>query len=415
MNLILEIIDSPKTDIFQKKVNFDKRGGKIGRSKSAKWTLNDPDRHISNYHAEITYKNNHYYITDISTNGMHFKNPQKKLSKGIPTQLTERTIFVIGDYVIKAKIIEEDFSSQKPLQINNKPDSPVVADDFFTENENGNAFDIISSTPLENRDIVSLLDSSFAPTITDNTTSSLEIDNLLDIGGENIGQAEDNLLYSQIETPTLDQNKDIPKKSALNQKTEVEGDGLFALLAIKLGIDIDTMSKKEKEKLVTAIGDLIVSIMESVIETSKITTEISKDMKETTINNTVSSSNAIKHAKTPYDALNILRITPHSLIYDIKSVFREIDTHIIAQYKTGKEIASSNRERFSPKSLYRLFEDSKLLEKSFTNKKALAWEAYVNKFKYLDYQEGEVSEFEKIQKVYVKNLHSLNLGIKEYN
>ncbi len=416
MNLVLEIIDSPNVDIFQKKINFDKRGGKIGRSKSAKWTLNDHARHISNYHAEITYKNGNYYITDISTNGMYFKNPRQKLTNGIPVQLTERTILVIGDYVISAKIIEEDFSSQKPLQANSESDSSIVADDFFVANENSDAFDVINSTPPEDRDIVSLLDSSFNPRMENNLPSSLEIDDLLDIGGDKIGQAEDSLLYAQIETPTLKQDEEIPEKPKPSQKTEVGSCGLFDSLAIKLGIDIDKMSRKEKEKLATVIGDLIVSTIESLMETSRIDCDISKDMQGATTNNVTSIyNNTIKQAKTPYDALSILQMTPHSLVYDVKSVFREIDTHIMAHYSTSKEIAKINRERFSPKLLYRLFEDDKLLEKSFTNKKALAWEAYVNRFKYLDDQKGVASEFEKIKKVYIESLNSLNLGNKGYN
>jgi len=78
MNLILEIVDNPPVDIFQKSMRFDHRGGKIGRSKTAKWTLNDPTKHISNFHAEVTFSDNQYFLTDISSNGMFLKTPYKK-------------------------------------------------------------------------------------------------------------------------------------------------------------------------------------------------------------------------------------------------------------------------------------------------------------------------------------------------
>ena len=410
MNLILEIVSAPNVEIFQKRTSFDRKGGKIGRSKSAKWTLNDPSKQISNYHAEISYNNGHYYVTDISTNGMYLENPRRQLTKGSPVQLTEKTVFCIGNYIIGVKTIEEDFASQKPLQ-EKESRQHTIADDFFVGNDSESAFGVINSSSPEENDIVSILDNSFADdSIPNDPIGSYEIDSFLNIEEGIVGEAEDSLLHAQVDTPTFQEDTGSKASEELNHKysLEKEYDSPFKILAMKIGIDTNVMSRNEQEKLATIIGDLLVTTIDHLLETSRIVSGIVDDMGLSGTNS--AQHNTFKQSKTPYDVFSVLQAGSHTLIYEIKESFKEIDKHNIAYYETIKEIPTVQKDRFSPKKLYRTFEDDGLLEKSFINKKALAWEAYCHKFKYLDGSESEKIEFEEIKKVYTKRIESLNLG-----
>ena len=48
---------------------FNERGGSVGRSQDCDWRLNDAERFISNKHIIISFVNDHFLVTDTSSNG----------------------------------------------------------------------------------------------------------------------------------------------------------------------------------------------------------------------------------------------------------------------------------------------------------------------------------------------------------
>ena len=43
----------------------------IGRGPGNDWVLPDPDRHLSKTHCVLSVENGRYFLTDLSTNGVH--------------------------------------------------------------------------------------------------------------------------------------------------------------------------------------------------------------------------------------------------------------------------------------------------------------------------------------------------------
>jgi FHA domain-containing protein len=93
---------------------FDERGGEIGRSDNATFTLPDPQRLISRVHAHISYAEQTYWIRNVSTAGqiLHDGRP---LSSGMQARLNDGDEVRIGGYRL-AVAFEDDETSRTILR-----------------------------------------------------------------------------------------------------------------------------------------------------------------------------------------------------------------------------------------------------------------------------------------------------------
>ena len=152
MKLLLEIINTPSHSVFEKTMSFNQMGGKIGRNKYMDWVLHDPTKKISNFHAEIMFKNNQYFIMDKSSNGTFLKDPYKQLTKDTPVPLTQITTIVIGEYEINVKIVNNTFiNDNSPSSKQNNTEDFAIPDQFFMGNDTKKAFDVINQKEDDGR------------------------------------------------------------------------------------------------------------------------------------------------------------------------------------------------------------------------------------------------------------------------
>ena len=405
MNLILEIVESSAVDIFQKSMRFDERGGKIGRSKTAKWTLNDPTKHISNFHAEVTFKGGQYYLTDISSNGMFFKTPYKKFVKGTPVVLTQKSAVMIGDYTIAVKTLESDFTSKKSTQ---EPSSMGIPDTFFVGDMDKGILGVIESSSPEDKDIVSLIDDQFNQHSTENGSFLPELDNIMGTYEDEADIMLNDSLSTHIEPPTLNTSSDSPEQREVTPAANIESN-LLKILSVKLGVDLEKIDAKKQELFVAEIADLALSALEHLRGTHKALEKIQEQLGVNT-SGSVRGMNPLKTAPNTKEIFTNLQNYTPSIAHHVKDLFREIDTHTIAFHAAYKNISFHAAEKFSPEKLYFSFEKRNVLSKNFTNKKALAWEAYCEQFKYLDEMDADTLDLSDLQKEYQKVLETLNLG-----
>jgi type VI secretion system protein len=76
----------------------------IGRGLESDWVLPDPERLVSSKHCVIQYKDDRYYLTDNSTNGVELVNAGVRLRRGNSEPLEDGEIIRMGDYEIRARI-----------------------------------------------------------------------------------------------------------------------------------------------------------------------------------------------------------------------------------------------------------------------------------------------------------------------
>src|SRR2546429_7971465 len=60
---------------------FSVEGGTIGRSADNDWVLPDPLRYVSAHHARVQFREGHFYLQDVSTNGVYINDDMEPLAK----------------------------------------------------------------------------------------------------------------------------------------------------------------------------------------------------------------------------------------------------------------------------------------------------------------------------------------------
>ena len=85
---------------------FSIEGGTIGRSADNDWVLPDPMRYVSAHHARVQFREGHYYLQDVSTNGVYVNNDMEPLAKRGSSgyRLANGDVLRMGQYHIVAAL-----------------------------------------------------------------------------------------------------------------------------------------------------------------------------------------------------------------------------------------------------------------------------------------------------------------------
>jgi predicted component of type VI protein secretion system len=119
-------------------VVLEMNGGTIGRSEENHVVLPDQTKFISRRHAQISYENGRYFLTDTSKNGTMIVNKDLYL-QGNKAELSDGDRLRIGDYYLQVSIIEPP-RLEPEISVKGAPSVPASdsagrdsIDDFFKE------------------------------------------------------------------------------------------------------------------------------------------------------------------------------------------------------------------------------------------------------------------------------------------
>lgn len=87
------------------------RGFEVGRDGAMDWTLPDPTRHVSSRHFEVVFRDRHFWLNDISTNGTFVYGQSMRVSS--PLQLANNDRLQVGKYIIRV-LIADPVQAQVP-------------------------------------------------------------------------------------------------------------------------------------------------------------------------------------------------------------------------------------------------------------------------------------------------------------
>jgi type VI secretion system protein len=92
---------------------FSVEGGTIGRSADNDWVLPDPSRYVSAHHARVLFREGHFYLQDVSTNGVYVNDDMEPLAKRGSSgyRLASGDVLRMGEYHIVAAV--EQASAQE--------------------------------------------------------------------------------------------------------------------------------------------------------------------------------------------------------------------------------------------------------------------------------------------------------------
>ncbi|HYB34322.1 MAG TPA: type VI secretion system-associated FHA domain protein TagH [Steroidobacteraceae bacterium] len=85
---------------------FSVEGGTIGRSADNDWVLPDPSRYVSAHHARVLFRDGHFYLQDVSTNGVYLNDDMEPLAKRGSSgyRLANGDVLRMGEYHIVAAL-----------------------------------------------------------------------------------------------------------------------------------------------------------------------------------------------------------------------------------------------------------------------------------------------------------------------
>jgi len=150
MPIEITIISSPgNVNNSKTSHSFSESGGSLGRGTDNSWVLDDPDKYMSSVHAQISFENGQYLLTDVSTNGTFINGSPEPLGGG-KAVLVEGDRFVISDY----EFIVSFLNASSGDELFSQPPGPFSGVDVAEKDEVaiGNSFlqDDPFATPANN-------------------------------------------------------------------------------------------------------------------------------------------------------------------------------------------------------------------------------------------------------------------------
>jgi type VI secretion system protein len=105
--LKLRIVSDQRRTLAERgSATFSVAGGTIGRSADNDWVLPDPLRYVSAHHARVQFREGHFYLHDVSTNGVYVNDDMEPLAKqgSGGHRLVDGDVLRMGEYHIVAAL-----------------------------------------------------------------------------------------------------------------------------------------------------------------------------------------------------------------------------------------------------------------------------------------------------------------------
>src|ERR1700674_1133029 len=105
--LRLRIVSDQRRSLAERSsATFSVEGGTIGRSADNDWVLPDPARYVSAHHARVQFREGHFYLQDVSTNGVYVHDDMEPLAKPGSSgyRLADGDMLRMGEYHIVAAL-----------------------------------------------------------------------------------------------------------------------------------------------------------------------------------------------------------------------------------------------------------------------------------------------------------------------
>ncbi|HTD12716.1 MAG TPA: type VI secretion system-associated FHA domain protein TagH, partial [Steroidobacteraceae bacterium] len=120
MALRLRIVSDQRRSLADRSsATFSVEGGTIGRSADNDWVLPDPRRYISAHHARVQFREGHFYLQDVSTNGVYVNDEMEPLAKRGSSghRVTNGDIIRMGEYQILAALEAPQAKPEPPAAV----------------------------------------------------------------------------------------------------------------------------------------------------------------------------------------------------------------------------------------------------------------------------------------------------------
>jgi type VI secretion system protein len=118
--LRLRIVSDQRRALAERSsATFTVEGGTIGRSADNDWVLPDPLRYVSAHHARVHFREGHFYLQDVSTNGVYVNDDLEPLAKRGSSgyRLANGDVLSVGEYHIVAALEQRAGSEESAAAV----------------------------------------------------------------------------------------------------------------------------------------------------------------------------------------------------------------------------------------------------------------------------------------------------------
>lgn len=429
MQLVLDLVSTAERSAAQKSaVTFRQAGGTIGRSETATWVLADRSRHISGVHAEISYEDGVYYLTDRSTNGTYDVNKNARLQKNEEYPIEHGDSFRMGDFVFKARVLQaadhfahqsigdaadiatlipdDEFLDVDPLVLLEVPEKAV--DDFdlgeFTASRSD---DFALNDPFDD------LDEPFvSPTLTSVTLAPQEESALAELDISHPVPIRP--VPAKVRKPKLVQ----AELTAAADDRESSQKAL-QILGEALDFDFTRLTDEELEPVLRNLGALTRQAVQGLQQVLRTRADIKNKLRLGSTMVQESGNNPLKLSGNYEQTLNCMLLGQMGYLSGpqaVRMALKDIQAHQVASFAASRTILDTAFEQLSPTQLVYRFETAGKPGK-WSNKDAYYWQQYqLHHQKLSGDQEWRQSQFIKdYARVYEEQAQYINAAWSEFD
>lgn len=355
MELVMEMIGAQQhAGNGQTSRTFRAAGGVIGRNDNCDWVIPDPRRYLSGQHAEISYRDGSFYLTDVSSNGVSLRDSGERLGRGQPHRIEHGAVFCLGEFEIRARIQQDpaDFEAQvgKPV-----PAGQIIPDDAFLDLDPLRALD-----QQEHQPVLDDYSSSLGTALVDESRGDYaRID------------------MESLRVPELVQPAPQPQPVQTPPPVTEASGGFWQALGQELGLALHDMPAEQREAVAlqaaSLLGQCIAGLQQSLRTRSELKNELR--LAQTTI--ATAGNNPLKSQPHARDALASLlggQAGRQSARQLVKRAFHDLQAHQVALLAGSRAAVGAIHEQFAPEQLLLRFERSE--QRSWLPTSGSRWRAY---------------------------------------
>lgn len=339
MELVFEMLSTKHfvpAHLCQK--TFTQAGGTIGRALDCDWVMPNGDRHVSKYHALITYRDGTFYLTDTSSNGMRDDQSGAYLPKDQAVRIESGSTFVLSSVQIRARLVRDPASYAAEVELGQTAGS-IIPDNAFFDLDPLLALD---EQAREHGDIEDLINPDLGPEPTRQRADYARID------------MESLIVPELIDAPQPPEPA--PAPSAVEPQSEV----FWADFGAALGVDLKGLDHAEREALALNAARLLKQSIGGLQQSLRTRSELKNELRLAQTSVQGSQKNPLKFALDAGQTLDILlrpaRPGQFSAEQSIARGFRDVQAHQVALLTASRAALRCTLEHFSPQQLTLRFE-----------------------------------------------------------
>lgn len=316
---------------------FKQAGGIIGRAEDCDWVIPDRKRVLSSRHAEVSYRDGAFFLTDTSSNGIQLKDTGASLEKGRAQRIEHGSVYCLGDFEIRARLIQDPASFEGDIG-RPQPAGSIIPDDAF--------LDLDPLTAMDQQERV-----------------YAEVDDLTAVLAPSRAQAQQRD-YAQIDEENLQIPELVMPAPAAQPKAAPELERLppdfWTRFGEALGVSLHDLDEQARQALALKAASLLKQSVGGLQQALRTRGELKNELRLSLTTMQSAGNNPLKHSIDSGEALSLLlrggKAGQLPAEQAVGRAYRDLQAHQVAMLAASRAAIKGMFEQLSPEQLALRFE-----------------------------------------------------------